>query len=273
MKSKKTMTLFLAVSMAIASCVLDISDPESESPTLDPASRQETEISGTRVFQEAVETSIAATMAAMPTSTPVPTETAEPTETTASPGEGTSIAESTRRASPDRFDIPIQDQPFLGPENAPIVIVEFSDFNCGYCKKWHLEDFQPLLDAYPGQIRFVYRDFPFLSEQSFYAAVAAQCAYEQDAFWGYHDELFTRSEPKGTDTYLLFAQELGLDIPEFQACVESERAQEAVIGDLQFASDLGVQGTPTFFINGFPVVGAQPLETFIAIIDDELGDG
>ena len=265
MKSGKMLVLVLFISVIVTACVFDLG--KSVTPTLDSLGDRKTEQAETQMFQEAVGTSVAATVSAMPTGTPIPTELIAP------PASETPIAESTSNASPDRFDIPIQSQPFLGPENAPIVIVEFSDFNCGYCKKWHLETFQPLLDAYPGQIRFVYRDYPFLSEQSFYAAVSAQCAYEQDTFWGYHDALFTRSEPKGTDTYLLFAQEMGLDIPEFQACMESEQAQEEVIGDLQFASDLGVQGTPTFFINGLPMVGAQPMETFIAIIDEELGDG
>jgi protein-disulfide isomerase len=272
MKVKKMAILFIATALSLTACILDISGPESASPTIDSSRDQETESLKTQAFQEAVNTAVAATVSAMPTCTPIPTDTPEPTSTSTSSQGETPIAGSTRVPSSDRFDIPIDGQPFLGPENAPIIIVEFSDYNCGYCRKWHLETFQSLLDAYPGKIRFVYRDFPILSEESFNAAVAAQCAYEQGAFWGFHDALFTRSEPKGLDTYLLFAQELGLDIQRFEVCLESDRAVEEVLQDAQFASDIGVNGTPTFFINGIPLVGAQPIENFMTIMDQELGE-
>ena len=272
MKVKKIPILFIATALSLTACILDISGPESASPTIDTARDQETESLKTQAFREAVDTAVAATVRAMPTPTPILTDTPEPTSTsTPSQGE-TPIAGSTRVPPSDRFDIPVEDQPFLGPENAPIVMVEFSDFNCGYCRKWHLDTFQPLLDAYPGQIRFVYRDFPILSDASFNASVAAQCAHEQGAFWGFHDALFTRSEPKGLDTYLLFAQELGLDIQRFEVCLESDQAVEEVLQDAQFASDIGVSGTPTFFINGIPLVGAQPIENFMKIMDQELGE-
>jgi protein-disulfide isomerase len=272
MRFQKIALLFLAISMGVTACVIDFRNPESVSPIVDPTRDQETEIVKTQAFQGAVDTAVAATVNAKPSHTPIPTNTPEPTSTFTPMENGTPIAGSTRSVSPDRFDIAVEGQPFLGSENAPVVVVEFSDFNCGYCRKWHQETFQILLDAYPGQIRFVYRDFPFLSEESFNAAVAAQCAYEQGAFWGYHDRLFTRSETKGLETYLLFAQELGLDVQDFQSCFYGEGAEEEVLSDLQFASGIGIQGTPTFFINGIPLVGAQPIDHFMEIIDRELGE-
>jgi protein-disulfide isomerase len=272
MKLKKIAFLFIATAVSLTACILDLSGPESASPTVDAARDQETENVKTQAFREVIDTAVAATMSALPTFTPIPTDTPAP-RITRTPTQGeTPITEPTRVPPADRFDIPVDGQPFLGPENAPIMIVEFSDFNCGYCRKWHLETFQPLLDAYPGQIRFVHRDFPILSEESFNAAVAAQCAYEQGDFWGFHDALFTRDEPKGFDTYLLFAQELGLDSQRFQVCLESDQAVEEVLRDGQFASDIGINGTPTFFINGIPLVGAQPIANFITIIDQELGE-
>ncbi len=266
MKSWRSIAIWIAITLSVTACILDLSGPESASPTVDTARDQETESVKTQVFQAAVETAVAATVVAIPTDTPELTNTATPSDG------GTPTAGSTSNAPPDRFNIPVEGQPFVGPENAPIVIVEFSDFNCGYCKRWHQETFQPLLDAYPDQIRFVYRDYPFLSEESFNASVAAQCAYEQGAFWGFHDALFTRSEPKGFDTYLLFAQELGVDLQVFEGCLGSEGAEEEVIRDAQFASSIGINGTPTFFINGIPIVGAQPFEAFASIIDQELGE-
>lgn len=266
MRSAKIAISFFAISLSVMACMIDIGGLGSASPTVDTTSDQETERAKSQVFEDAVDTAVAATMSACPTNTSIPTNTITPAQ------DGTPIAGSTGVAPPDRFDIPIEGQPSLGPENAPIVMVEFSDFNCGYCRKWHLETFQSLLDTYPQQIRFVYRDLPILSEESFNAAVAAQCANEQDAFWAYHDALFTRSEPKGFDTYLIFAQELGLNIQDFQACLESERSAEEVTSDVELASSIGVQGTPSFFINGIPLVGAQPIENFKKIMDQELGE-
>jgi protein-disulfide isomerase len=272
MKSQRIAIVWIAMTMILSACVSDNGGLLTASPTVDNAGDQETGSVETQNFQAAVNTSVVATLNAKPSNTPSPSDTPEATYTSPSSPDETPVGRATEVSPSERYDIPVEGQPFLGPEDAPIVIVEFSDFNCGYCRKWHQETFQSLLDAYPGQIRFVHRDYPFLSEESFHAAVAAQCAYEQDAFWGYHDRLFTRNEPKGSDTYLLFAQELGLNIQSFQACVESDSAVEAVITDAQFASDIGIRGTPTFFINGIVVIGAQPLQAFVSIIDQELGE-
>lgn len=171
-----------------------------------------------------------------------------------------------------RYDVPVDDDPYLGPEDAPITIIEFSDFNCGYCRKWYVETLQPLLDAYPDQIRFVYRDFPLLSETSLTAAHAAQCANEQDAFWDFHDALFTGGEPLNNDTYLQYAEELDLVIDDFEECLESDRTIAEVENDAQYAAGLGIRGTPTFFVNGLALVGAQPYEYFQAVIEDELAN-
>jgi protein-disulfide isomerase len=169
-----------------------------------------------------------------------------------------------------RFDIPTDDDPFLGPESAPIVIVEFSDFNCGFCRRFHQETFNALLEKYPDQIHFVYRDFPITSQESFYAAQAAQCAYEQGNFWGFHDLLFSGELPLGREAYEVYAQELGLNSADLLDCLDNEQYAEEVVLDATFASELGITGTPTFFINGIPMVGAQPLAQFITVIDQEL---
>lgn len=171
-----------------------------------------------------------------------------------------------------RFEIPIDGDPYVGPEDAPIVIVEFSDFNCAYCRRFHSETFQELLETYPDQIRFVYRDFPILSNESYYAAQAAQCAFEQGEFWGFHDLLFSGGLSLGREAYESYAKELSLDSEELLNCLDSERYAEEVSRDASFASNLGVTGTPTFFINGIPMVGAQPLSQFVSIIDEELAN-
>ena len=170
-----------------------------------------------------------------------------------------------------RYDIPTQGAYALGPENAPITIVEFSDFQCPFCRRWHEEVYQPLLAAYPDKIRLVYRHLPLTSihPDAFPAAEAAMCAGEQDAFWQYHDKLFS-SETLGNEIYTQYAQELSLDTTSFEACMTDHKYQEAVQVDTDFAIDLGIRSTPTFFINGLAVVGAQPLDVFKQVIDKEL---
>lgn len=170
-----------------------------------------------------------------------------------------------------RYDVPIDDDPTLGPANAPITIIEFSDFECPYCRKWHEEVFLQLRQEYGDKIRFVFRDFPLSSihPNATPAAEAANCANEQGAFWQFHDLLFSSSE-LGDEIYLQYAANLGLNVQEFQECYASGRFSQEVAGDYQYASQLGVRSTPTFFINGLPVVGAQPYEVFKQVIEQEL---
>lgn len=169
-----------------------------------------------------------------------------------------------------RFDVSTDDDPALGPPDAPITIVEFSDFNCPYCRRFRQTTFDELMAAYPGQIHFVYRDYPILSQQSFLAAQAAECADEQGAFWEYHDELFSGRLELGPPAYRQYASDLGLDVENFMACFESGQLADEVQADARYASGLGITGTPTFFINGIPLVGAQPLAEFTRLIDQEL---
>jgi protein-disulfide isomerase len=170
-----------------------------------------------------------------------------------------------------RYDVFSEDAYAFGPEDAPITIVEFSDFQCPYCRRWHAEVFEPLLAAYPGQIRMVYRHLPLTSihPDAFAAAEAAMCAGEQSAFWEYHEKLFS-SETLGTEVYTQYAQELNLDMTAFGACMTEHRHQQAIQKDSDFAIDLGISSTPTFFINGLAHHGAQPLDVFQQVIDKEL---
>jgi len=170
-----------------------------------------------------------------------------------------------------RYDVPADGFYSIGPEDAPITIVEFSDYQCPYCRRWHDEVYQPLLNAYPGKIRLVYRHLPLTSihPDAFSAAEASMCAGEQNAYWQYHDKLFG-SETLGNNVYIQYAQDLGLDMDTFETCITDHKYQAAVQADSDFAVNLGVRSTPTFFINGLAVVGAQPLNIFEQVIDQEL---
>jgi protein-disulfide isomerase len=170
-----------------------------------------------------------------------------------------------------RYEVASEGFPSIGPSNAPITIVEFSDYQCPYCRRWHEQVYEPLLNAYPGQIRMVYRHFPLTSihPDAFPAAEAAMCAGEQNAYWPFHEKLFS-SDALGSSVYTKYAEELGLDMDTFESCIKEGRFKEAIQADLDFAVNLGVRSTPTFFINGLAIVGAQPLDIFKQVIDKEL---
>jgi len=171
-----------------------------------------------------------------------------------------------------RYEIPEDDDPVFGPETAPITIIEFSDFECPYCRKWHVEVWPRLLEAYPDQIRLVYRDFPLtnIHSNATPAASAANCAGDQDFYWEFNELLFSGRFSLNKTAYQAYAEELELDMDAFTDCLESGRYNSEVIADFEFAANLGVSSTPTFFVNGIPVVGAQPFEVFSQLIDQEL---
>lgn len=168
-----------------------------------------------------------------------------------------------------RLEVSEDDDAVLGPDSAPVTIIEFSDFRCPYCKRWHNETMNPLFEMYPEQIRLIYRDFPVVG--GFEAALAAECAGEQGDYFAYHDLLFSGEfQELNSEAYSAYAEQLGMDAEELLACVEDATFAEEVQADARYAASLGVSGTPTFFINGIPLVGAQPIDAFIQIIDSEL---
>jgi protein-disulfide isomerase len=199
----------------------------------------------------------------------------QPNETqtwaTGQPSVAAATAPATEAPQFVRYDIPTDGFPTLGPADAPITLVEFSDYQCPFCRRWHQEVYEPLLSAYPGKIRIVYRNLPLTSihPDAMAAAEAAMCAGEQDAYFPFHNKLFS-SENLDKQTFLQYAQELSLNVEQFQTCITDEKYKDAITADSDFAVNLGVRSTPTFFINGLAVVGAQPLEVFKQVIDKEL---
>lgn len=200
-----------------------------------------------------------------------PARTAQPTQSAAPAGPVVEAPITPEQPQYVRYDIPTEGFPAHGPADAPITIVEFSDFECPFCRRFQQETYQSLLDAYPGQIRFVYRNLPLTSihPEALPSAEAAMCAHEQDFFFPYHDKLFS-SDQLGAEVYLQYARDLGLDMTAFQSCLDSDRNISIINSDADFAVQLGINSTPTFFINGLAVVGAQPLDAFRQVIDREL---
>lgn len=171
-----------------------------------------------------------------------------------------------------RYDVPEAGDPSIGPKNAPITIIEFSDYQCPFCKRWHDEVFHQLQAKYPDKVRIVYRNFPLSSihPDATSAAEAAECANEQGAYWQFHDKLFSDQYGLGQDAYVKYASDLKLDVNKFTQCFTQRRYQKNVQADFDYASNLGVSSTPTFFLNGIPIVGAQPYNVFDQVITKEL---
>lgn len=178
------------------------------------------------------------------------------------------------RATSTGVDPVSRDDPSIGPKNAPVTIVEFSDYQCPYCKLWHDEVLSKLLADYEGKIRFIYRDFPLNGHpEAQPAAEAANCAGEQDAYWEFHRAIFSGQYGYGRSAYEQYARDLGLDVDAFASCFASNRYRDEVLSDYRDGIRLGVNSTPTFFINGTQVVGAQPYETFKQLVEAELAAG
>jgi len=162
--------------------------------------------------------------------------------------------------------------PWIGGENAEVEIVEFSDFECSFCSR-AVSTVKQILSEYGDRVRIVYRDFPLgFHANAQKAAEAAECADEQGRFWEYHDKLFENQRSLGVANLKRYASELGLDTPAFDECLDSNAMADEVKADFADGQAAGVSGTPTFFVNGNIVVGAQPFEAFKQIIDQELGE-
>ncbi len=160
--------------------------------------------------------------------------------------------------------------PSRGHADAPVTIVEFSDFQCPFCKKAS-GTLKQLLAGYGDKVRLVYKHSPLPNhEHAFKAAQASVCAAEQGKFWEMHDTLFEHSNDLSADALKRYAAELGLKSNEFNACLDSEASRAAVLKDVQEAQQAGVSGTPTFVINGKALRGNKPLEEFKAAVDQEL---
>ena len=177
--------------------------------------------------------------------------------------------EQTARANPQ---VSPDDDPSWGPVDAPVTIIEFSDYQCPYCKRFHDETFLQIQDTYEGQVRFVYRDFPLTSihPHAQKAAEASECADDQGRFWDYHDLLWANQQELDVASLKAYAGELGLDTATFDGCLDSGEHSQEVQKDYSDGVSYGVQGTPWFFINDVEVGGAQPFSAFQTVIDSFL---
>jgi protein-disulfide isomerase len=162
---------------------------------------------------------------------------------------------------------------FYGDPNAPITLVEFGDFNCGYCGRWAQETLPLIDDKYiqTGQVRMAYVHFPILGADSMTAAEASECAGLQGSFWEYHNLVYAHQGIGFTAANLTsLAGQLGLDTAEFEACLANFPDRTSLEDDIRLARVMGVRGTPAFLVNGVPLAGAYPFEDFEQVIEGSL---
>lgn len=186
----------------------------------------------------------------------------------------------TRPATQEQFgpqiilNISLDDDPMKGNPDAPITIVEFSDFQCPFCAKFHETTLPQIEQNYisTGKVNFVYRDFPIQSihPNAIPAALASECADDQRKFWEMHDMIFEKGFAGGAATYKGYAKDIGLNTADFNDCLDSGEKASEVAKDMADGQAAGVRGTPGFIINGQLVSGAQPFSAFQQVIDAAL---
>ncbi|MCC6613885.1 MAG: DsbA family protein [Anaerolineae bacterium] len=184
---------------------------------------------------------------------------------------GGAQAETATLNPSQRYTVEVANNPSRGPADAPVTVIEFSDFRCSFCKRFHDTTFDPLLEQFGDEVQFVVRDFPIFGQASYEAALASECAHDQGKYWEYYDSLFADQTTFTRDGFLARAEALELDIPAFTTCFDDQTHLQEIVADYQAGEALGVGGTPTFFVNGRPLVGAQPIEAFVSVIQEELG--
>ncbi len=196
-------------------------------------------------------------------------------------GQQGSIEQKNGNQPPVKVDVSADDDPVLGNANVPVTVIEFSDFQCPFCRQFWRDTFSQLKKEYidTGKIKLVYRDFPLTSihPSSLASALAGECAHSQGKFWQFHDAIFEGQDKQGTGTITYtvddikkWAQQAGLAMPAFNSCLDAKKYDSEVQKDIADGTKAGVSGTPAFFINGQSLLGAQPFNVFKQIIDQTL---
>lgn len=195
-------------------------------------------------------------------------------------GLGANIKQAGNPTVGEKVDVSTDDDAIIGNGKAKVTVVEFSDFQCPFCRSFWSGAYQQIKKEYidTGKIKFVFRDYPLsFHPAAQVSAEAAECAHEQGKFWEMHDKIFQEQAKQGTGTATYgavelkkWASQIGLDSAKFNQCLDSRKYKSEVEKDVADGSAYGVSGTPTLFVNGQIMVGAQPFSAFKSIIDEEL---
>lgn len=170
--------------------------------------------------------------------------------------------------------VDVSNDPVLGPADAPITIVEFSDFECPFCARFARQTAPALRRQYGDAIRWIFVNYPLRSihPNAYEAALAGECAVEQEQFWPFYDALFSGRYPISAPGYTAAARDVGLDLERFEICYENADYAAEVALDIKEGEKFYILGTPTFYVNGKRMEGAQRPEAFAAVIDSILAD-
>jgi len=176
-----------------------------------------------------------------------------------------------KRPDPEKvYDIEVGDAPIRGSKSAKVTIVEWADFQCPFCVRVN-PTLEQIAKEYGDKVRFAFKHLPLSMHAKARAAhTASEAAHRQGKFWEMHDRIFAKPRDLSPETYLRYAKEMGLDIDQYNSDLASSSVRKLIDSDLDVARKLGVSGTPSFFINGRFLSGAQPYASFASVIDREL---
>ena len=172
----------------------------------------------------------------------------------------------------EHSQIPGGDNPVLGEEDAKVTMIEFSDFQCPYCAAFHQQVFPQINEQYikTGKVKFVMRDFPLpFHKNALPAAIAAECAQDQNKYWEYADAIFSHQDKLDTASLVEYAKTVGINEDKFSKCLAINQGAD-IDKDIADGKRHGVTGTPAFFINDILIEGMQPFSAFAQVIDEEL---
>ncbi len=195
------------------------------------------------------------------------------------PDNGTQNNNNNQQPSADQvYNVGVGHFPVRGNEKAPVTVVEFADFRCPFCERFHNDALKGMIQDYvnTGKVKFYFRSFAFLGPASTDTHMAAECANEQGKFWAMHDWLYDHQADESDTAYysktnlIKYAGQVGLNVGKFTTCLNSNKYSSEITKDMTDGQAVGVQGTPTIYINGKQLVGAQPYATVKAAIDAAL---
>ena len=174
---------------------------------------------------------------------------------------------TTNELPPDCAPV-IAESPTRGPEEAWVTVVEFADFQCPYCGRV-VPTLREVDAERPDEVRWVFKHLPLsMHPRALPASIAAECAHEQDRFWPMYDTLYSHQNALSDSALESHAKAAGVDLEAWRTCLDSDRPKEVIANDRKQAVDAEVQATPTFFVNGKPLVGALPLADFVDAVDE-----
>jgi protein-disulfide isomerase len=257
-----TLLLGIVIGGAIAYALMGFSTRSAQQSAAQQAAQRQPEALSEAAIREAARQGAATAIAEIP-SRPVQ-QPAQAQQQPAGPA-----------PQPEPLNVAVRDLNTIGRPDAPITVVEYSDFDCGYCRKFYDTTFKQIMAEYvnKGLVRISYKHYPFLTEASMPKAVIAECAAEQGKFWQMHDAMFSGAVASADEATMRaagaeLAKQLGMDIPAFNKCLDDDAVKLRINTDAQEAQQAGVRGTPSFLINGKLLVGAQPFEQFRLALEE-----